>query len=55
MTIFDALAGGSAEMDRYRGPAVPAVNVASPCGMTSQYAGAESLYDTPDGAAQSSR
>jgi glutathione peroxidase len=50
MTIFDvdidALAGGSAELDRYRGQAVLVVNVASRCGMTPQYAGLQSLYDT---------
>jgi glutathione peroxidase len=50
MTIFDvdidALAGGSAELDRYRGQAVLVVNVASRCGMTPQYAGLQSLHDT---------
>jgi len=50
MTIFDvdidALTGGSAELDRYRGRAVLVVNVASRCGMTPQYAGLQSLYDT---------
>jgi glutathione peroxidase len=50
MTIFDvdidALAGGSAELDRYRGQAVLVVNVASRCGMTPQYAGLQSLYDS---------
>jgi glutathione peroxidase len=50
MTIFDvdidALAGGSAELDRYRGQAVLVVNVASRCGSTPQYAGLQSLYDT---------
>jgi glutathione peroxidase len=50
MTIFDvdidALAGGSAELDRYRGRVVLVVNVASRCGMTPQYAGLQSLYDT---------
>ena len=50
MTIFDvdidALTGGSAELDRYRGRAVLVVNVASRCGMTPQYAGLQSLHDT---------
>jgi glutathione peroxidase len=50
MTIFDvdidALAGGSAELDRYRGQVVLVVNVASHCGMTPQYTGLQSLYDT---------
>ncbi len=49
MTIFDvdmdALAGGPAEMDRYRGSAVLVVNVASRCGLTPQYAGLQELYD----------
>jgi glutathione peroxidase len=49
MTIFDvdmdALAGGSAELDRYRGSAVLVVNVASRCGLTPQYAGLQALYD----------
>jgi glutathione peroxidase len=50
MTIFDvdmdALAGGSAELDRYRGSAVLVVNVASRCGLTPQYAGLQKLSDT---------
>ena len=50
MTIYDvdidALAGGSAELDRYRGQAVLVVNVASRCGLTPQYAGLQALYDT---------
>jgi glutathione peroxidase len=49
MTIFDvdmdALAGGPAELDRYRGSAVLVVNVASRCGLTPQYAGLQDLYD----------
>jgi glutathione peroxidase len=55
MTIYDvdidALAGGSAELDRYRGRAVLVVNVASRCGRTPQYAGlqaAGSAEDTPE-------
>jgi glutathione peroxidase len=50
MTIYDvdidALAGGSAELDRYRGRAVLVVNVASRCGLTPQYAGLQTLHDT---------
>ena len=49
MTIFDvdidALAGGPAGLDRYRGRAVLVVNVASRCGLTPQYAGLQALYD----------
>jgi glutathione peroxidase len=49
MTIFDvdidALTGGSAGLDRYRGSALLVVNVASRCGMTPQYAGLQKLYD----------
>jgi glutathione peroxidase len=49
MTIFDvdmdALAGGRAELDRYRGSAVLVVNVASRCGLTPQYAGLQALSD----------
>jgi glutathione peroxidase len=49
MTIFDvdmdALAGGPAELDRYRGSAVLVVNVASRCGLTPQYAGLEALHE----------
>ncbi len=50
MTIFDvdidALAGGPAALDRYRGQAVLVVNVASRCGLTPQYEGLQSLHDT---------
>jgi glutathione peroxidase len=50
MTIFDvdidALAGGSAELDRHRGQVVLVVNVASRCGMTPQYAALQALQDT---------
>jgi glutathione peroxidase len=50
MTIYDvdidALTGGSAELDRYRGSVVLVVNVASRCGLTPQYTGLQSLYDT---------
>jgi glutathione peroxidase len=50
MTIFDvdidAITGGSAELDRYRGQVVLVVNVASRCGLTPQYAGLQSLHDT---------
>ena len=50
MTIYDVdidgLAGGSAELDRYRGQAVLVVNVASRCGLTPQYAGLQALHDT---------
>jgi glutathione peroxidase len=49
MTIFDvdiaALAGGSAELDRYRDRVVLVVNVASRCGLTPQYAGLQALHD----------
>jgi glutathione peroxidase len=50
MTIFDvaigALGGGPAELDRYRGHPVLVVNVASRCGLTSQYTGLQALHDT---------
>ena len=50
MTIYDvdidALAGGPAELERYRGRVVLVVNVASRCGLTPQYAGLQDLYDT---------
>ena len=49
MTIYDvdinSLAAGPAELDRYRGTAGLAVNVASRCGMTPRYAGLQELYD----------
>jgi glutathione peroxidase len=49
MTIFDvdidALGGGSAGLDRYRGDTLLVVNVASRCGLTPQYAGLQKLYD----------
>jgi glutathione peroxidase len=48
MTIFDvdidALTGGPAGLDQFRGSAVLVVNVASKCGMTPQYAGLQSLW-----------
>jgi glutathione peroxidase len=50
MTIYavdiDALAGGPADLDRYRGQVVLVVNVASRCGLTPQYAGLQRLADT---------
>jgi len=50
MTIYDvdidALTGGPAGLDRYRGSVVLVVNVASRCGLTPQYAGLQTLYDT---------
>ena len=50
MTIFavdiQALSGGPADMDRYRGHVVLVVNVASRCGLTPQYAGLQALADT---------
>jgi len=50
MTIYDvdidALAGGPAELDRYRGQVVLVVNVASRCGLTPQYAGLQKLHDS---------
>jgi glutathione peroxidase len=49
MTIFDtpidALTGGSADLDQYRGKAVLVVNVASRCGFTPQYGGLEALQE----------
>jgi glutathione peroxidase len=50
MTIFDvdidALTGGPAGLDRYRGSVVLVVNVASRCGLTPQYAGLQKLHET---------
>jgi glutathione peroxidase len=50
MTIYDvdidALNGGPAGLDRYRGSAVLVVNVASKCGLTPQYTGLQQLWDT---------
>ncbi len=49
MTIFDvdidALTGGPASLNRFRGSVVLVVNVASRCGLTPQYAGLQKLYD----------
>jgi glutathione peroxidase len=49
MTIFDvtidALGGGPAHLDRYRGHPVLVVNVASRCGLTPQYTGLQALSD----------
>jgi glutathione peroxidase len=49
MTIYDvdidALTGGPAGLDRYRGSVTLVVNVASRCGLTPQYAGLQKLYD----------
>ena len=49
MTIYDvdidALTGGTAGLDRYRGSVTLVVNVASRCGLTPQYAGLQKLYD----------
>ncbi|WP_431976840.1 glutathione peroxidase [Micromonospora haikouensis] len=48
MTVFDteidALAGGPADLARYRGRALLVVNVASRCGLTPQYAGLQALH-----------
>jgi glutathione peroxidase len=50
MTIYDvdidALTGGPAALDRYRGSVVLVVNVASRCGLTPQYTGLQKLYET---------
>lgn len=40
---IDALTGGPADLDRYRGKAVLLVNVASKCGLTPQYTALEEL------------
>jgi glutathione peroxidase len=49
MTVFDiqidALGGGPANLDAYRGRALLVVNVASQCGLTPQYAGLQALHD----------
>ena len=42
---IDALAGGSAELGRYRDKALLIVNVASRCGLTPQYAGLQKLAE----------
>ncbi|MGW8329924.1 glutathione peroxidase [Streptomyces sp. NPDC055897] len=50
MSVFDitinALTGGPAHLDQYRGKAVLIVNVASQCGLTPQYAALEKLQQT---------
>jgi glutathione peroxidase len=50
MAVFDvsinALSGGPANLDRYRGQALLVVNVASQCGLTPQYAGLQALADS---------
>ncbi|MEV6348848.1 glutathione peroxidase [Actinoplanes sp. NPDC051851] len=50
MTIFDvsigALTGGTTDLDRYRGRVLLVVNVASRCGLTPQYDGLQTLYET---------
>jgi len=50
MTIYDvdidALSGGPAGLDRFRGSVVLVVNVASRCGLTPQYTGLQKLYET---------
>lgn len=43
---IDALQGGSARLDQYRGKALLVVNVASKCGLTPQYAALERLHET---------
>lgn len=42
---IDALQGGPAGLDQYRGKAMLIVNVASKCGLTPQYAGLERLQE----------
>jgi glutathione peroxidase len=50
MTVFDvpigALSGGPADLGRYRRKALLIVNVASRCGLTPQYAGLQTLYES---------
>ncbi|CTQ50383.1 glutathione peroxidase [Jannaschia donghaensis] len=43
---FDALEGGTIDLDTFRGRAVLVVNTASLCGFTDQYAGLQMLQDT---------
>ncbi|MGW1890085.1 glutathione peroxidase [Streptomyces sp. NPDC002004] len=42
---IDALQGGPAELERFRGSVVLIVNVASKCGLTPQYSGLERLHE----------
>jgi glutathione peroxidase len=43
---IDALRGGPADLNQYRGRTMLIVNVASKCGLTPQYASLQQLYDT---------
>jgi glutathione peroxidase len=43
---MNALGGGPANLDAYRGSVVLIVNVASQCGLTPQYAGLQQIADT---------
>ncbi|MFE9250499.1 glutathione peroxidase [Streptomyces sp. NPDC007088] len=43
---IDALTGGPAALDQYRGKALLIVNVASKCGLTPQYAALERLHES---------
>ena len=43
---FDALGGGTIDLDALRGRAVLVVNTASLCGFTDQYAGLQALQDS---------
>ncbi|WP_179379491.1 glutathione peroxidase [Jannaschia marina] len=43
---FDALEGGTIDLDALRGEAVLVVNTASLCGFTDQYAGLQALHET---------